>query len=964
MLVIIVAAMEDTNYYFDVQYPHLKGALDRFAQFFIHPLFTAAATDRELQAVNNEHMKNKQNDMWRMFQLLKSTSNPEHPMAFFGTGDRETLSTEPAKHGVNVRQRLIEFHDKFYSANTAKLAVIGRESLDDLQQFVESLFKDVPNKQRQIPSFTDDALDSQSFGKRYEIVPVKDLRSLSLMWQLPTVNPHYKRKPQSILSHLLGHEGSGSILSALKAKGWANSLSAGLSSQTSSFSIFDLHVDLTEDGLQHTDDIIRLIYQYLALLHAASDAKWNEIYQEVAAIAEMNFKFKSKENPSSYVSSLAGDMHVYDKHDVLSASYLYPEKDTALVKELLAMLRADKMRVHVVSQSFKGKSKHQETWYKTEYNVEDLPTKYVEELNSALKKPQATEELQLPKPNNFIATDFNLKFDSDKYKQLPIAERRLAPPQLLNTIHDALKAKVEHNQQHSKLSPIASSETDSLQLPSDLNVDVFWKPDTVHLKPKANVLMKIISPTAYSTPRNTVLTNLYCRLLDDNLNEFAYDADIAGLGYSLTPTTTGLHLMVKGYNHKLHELFSVIVDRMRNLKIIEERFELNREQLRRQLKNFKLEQPYSHALYSEMHSLEVGLVQNEEKLAVIDSITAADVQRHVDHTLFTDLSVTMLAHGNLHAQEAIQLAQIAEKSLKYAPLAQSQLPDQRVVRLAPKTLYYYPTAGFNPSDENSAVVISFQIAEDTIENAALASLLAHTASEHAFNVLRTQQQLGYLVFTGSHVTKGIVYFRCIVQSSDRAADYLDNRVEAWIEEFRELLDAMDGEEYEKNRQAVIARLLEKDKNLSAETNRLWGEINNNRYTFDRRQLQVEFLRSKQADRETLIKFFDEYIGLAGNRSKLSIQIYGHKFNLPTAYGESSSAKAVTESDKATATEEKQQEEEPADSKEESKETPPVKLRPAPVFKGPVQTITDFSFFKASMPLYPNYLHPGAAMQKL
>jgi insulysin len=38
--------------------PHLKGALDRFAQFFVAPLFTQAATERELQAVNNEHMKN------------------------------------------------------------------------------------------------------------------------------------------------------------------------------------------------------------------------------------------------------------------------------------------------------------------------------------------------------------------------------------------------------------------------------------------------------------------------------------------------------------------------------------------------------------------------------------------------------------------------------------------------------------------------------------------------------------------------------------------------------------------------------------------------------------------------------------------------------------------------------------------------------------------------------------------
>ncbi len=44
---------ENTNYYFDVSADHLEGALDRFAQFFIHPLFDDSCTDRELMAVDS-----------------------------------------------------------------------------------------------------------------------------------------------------------------------------------------------------------------------------------------------------------------------------------------------------------------------------------------------------------------------------------------------------------------------------------------------------------------------------------------------------------------------------------------------------------------------------------------------------------------------------------------------------------------------------------------------------------------------------------------------------------------------------------------------------------------------------------------------------------------------------------------------------------------------------------------------
>lgn len=55
-----------TVYYFDVHPAHLAEMLDIFAQFFIAPLFTESATMRELNAVQNEHSKNLQNDSWRL----------------------------------------------------------------------------------------------------------------------------------------------------------------------------------------------------------------------------------------------------------------------------------------------------------------------------------------------------------------------------------------------------------------------------------------------------------------------------------------------------------------------------------------------------------------------------------------------------------------------------------------------------------------------------------------------------------------------------------------------------------------------------------------------------------------------------------------------------------------------------------------------------------------------------------
>lgn len=64
-------------------------------------------------------------------------------------------------------------------------------------------------------------------GKMIKLVPVMDKRSLELTWILDNQKPNYKYSPSKYVSHLLGHEGKGSLLSFLIAEGLATSLSAG-----------------------------------------------------------------------------------------------------------------------------------------------------------------------------------------------------------------------------------------------------------------------------------------------------------------------------------------------------------------------------------------------------------------------------------------------------------------------------------------------------------------------------------------------------------------------------------------------------------------------------------------------------------------------------------------------------------------------------------------------------------------
>ncbi|EER05922.1 Sporozoite developmental protein, putative [Perkinsus marinus ATCC 50983] len=262
------AFTSDTNtvYFFTVNSSALDGALDRFSYFFKEPLFTQSATDREVQAVNSENSKNLQVDVWRMMQLERElVFNKEHPSYHFGTGNKETLKQIP-------RDALLDFHNKWYSSNIMKLAVIGNESLEELQESVLEKFSPVLNKNVYIPvdaefgdasflreigrSLSDgvthvDHVASAARGLVSFVVPIKEIRQVDFAFFMPTQSPLWTTKPARYLSHIFGHEGEGSLLSALKAQGLATGLSAGAVYDTAGLSVFKISVAIPNSAFQN-----------------------------------------------------------------------------------------------------------------------------------------------------------------------------------------------------------------------------------------------------------------------------------------------------------------------------------------------------------------------------------------------------------------------------------------------------------------------------------------------------------------------------------------------------------------------------------------------------------------------------------------------------------------------------------------------------------------------------------------
>jgi insulysin len=82
------------------------------------------------------------------------------------------------------------------------------------------------------------------------------------------------------------------------------------------------------------------------------------------------------------------------------------------------------------------------------------------------------------------------------------------------------------------------------------------------------------------TPSLKLLANIqlwhrvYAVLVTDALNEYSYDADLAGLTYSFKASSLGFYISVSGYNDKLHVLLRDVLGKAKSLEIHADRLEV------------------------------------------------------------------------------------------------------------------------------------------------------------------------------------------------------------------------------------------------------------------------------------------------------------------------------------------------------------------------------------------------------
>ncbi|ATX77562.1 insulinase family protein [Reinekea forsetii] len=764
----------NTLYHFDINGLQLEPALDRFAQFFIAPLFDAGFTERERNAVNSEFTASLQNDERRIEDVMRELTDAGHPASRLAIGNLSTL-TSP-----EMTTRLRTFYRQHYVAANMALAIYGPQDINTLESWAIDYFAGVRAQQAPKLNYDVPLFDPVQLPLLVTIEPRREMRRLELRFPIPGTAGQLASKPNQYVGHLLGHESTGSLLSVLKAKGWAENLSASSGGITHANTTFDVQIDLTPDGLANWQAVTELLFSHIELIRQAGIQEW--IFDEQKNINELAFQFAEKVGPSSTAVALAENQHYYPAAQVLSGPYRLADFTPAAIEQVLSALIPDNALVILVRPDAKTLVKSQ--YYQTPYRSEQLAGATV----ARWRTPNQAPGLALPNANPFVPTQFNVQ----PAQKVASALYRSTPQILLQ----------------------------------DSGKTLWFEQDDAFYTPKVDIHLLLETNYANVSASQAMATALYLDLVNDALNEVRYEAGLAGSGYGIALVDNGIQVRLYGYQDKLHLLLDTLILELTEHRISPERFAIKKEETLRALRN-RSEDPVISQMIRQLNEwLTANSFSVAEQSAAAQTLTPDSLLIARNEWLASS-RLELLVHGNILADQAKVLAQRIDRII---PQGGTQAAGRAIAKLPARDFL----ARVNIDHADSAMLELYQGDNSSLRERALYALLAETMSAPYFADLRTREQLGYIVLARAYPIDGLPALLLYVQSPSTDAAMVQLYSNRFLSRFAQQLANMNELSFEAYKRGLMTGLTEPDKNLFALSSRYWQNIQDGNHNFNTR----------------------------------------------------------------------------------------------------------------------------------
>jgi len=820
-------AHNHTCYYYTIQPNMLLDSLELFSSFFEEPLLKEDSINREKEAVNAEHSKNIFNDTWRLNEIVRKACLESHPIKKFGTGSNKTLNIP------NIHDHVRTFFENHYSSDLMTLVIIAKDDIETAKKQIIRAFENIPLR------ITPDS--RKKYGgkildcpKTLKVVPIETVEKIVMYWDIPSFHIAPLTSPIHFISHLLGHEGKGTIHYFLTQLGYIQKISVGPFQYVTDRCLFQIDITLSPEGANHRNYIIYVVMKYIELikLKINSDHLKN-LYNEILTLNAFKFKYMTKCSAEQRALEFCKIINeqIFDLHDILMLPYASENYEPNVKNNIgivLNEMTLDKLVVILISHTFSHECTLEDSDYGTKYNIySEYPT-----LDTSID----VSSLSLPVLNPFVS----------------IGE---------------IMVPTTHNH------PINISSDD---------VTSFWLQTKEFCVPDAIIRAKIGVPLSNIDKIMHTKSQLYFNSLRMAINHEKYLCDMAGYEIDVSLDMGKLRITICGNYDKIVDVCKFVVGFLLNKELITERsFDTTKLMIKEKDSNAIYKPPYSRLSVFFSKKMCSNFYSNADRLSVIDDITIDDVKQVIENVL-DNSSLTIFVSGNVTHAVALKITNIFKNFVpKKVYNANIELSDIYNTPYGSNEIVHYKIENKHELDCAMGYYVLFdKLKLGTTKNwnkiVCLSNIIDSIIGTDYFDKLRTKEKFGYVV-NGSIQSFGNKkcvsrYYVFIAQSPHKSTQEMVDRTNKFLIETREKIIKLSQDDIDKITKSFISILESPYNNLLEMSKYVFDlEIESEYYKFDMKKVLIETYKKILVD--DVIIFYDKYFI---NKKTIAIVIEGNK----------------------------------------------------------------------------------------
>ena len=794
--------MNSTCYYLNIMSSKFKKAVEMLSWFFKSPLLGQENIKSEMEIINSEHEKNKNNDLWIMDDIFKNFVETKKYKTF-GTGNNESLK--------NIKyDDIMQFYNKYYTTENTYVCIIDNNSINDIIKDYLPYFEDIEIKK--YSGKKDEKEELKLIDENYIIFKsISDNNFLNfylIFNALETNQEEYQLV--KFINDLIGKEYENSLSYELIENNNVKSIASKIEYFLDKQVIININILLNNNDNNDVKNILNCFKKYMDIL---SELKYNEfekLYNNYKNIRDIKLLYKTNNyNDSGDMIDIVDNLMKSDNSLCLNKKYIVPEVSKKIFEKYIKILKTNIVKIitNIGFNNLDKKMVSDSKYYNSNY--------YITNINYTGKTKCNFKII------NYILSE-NIKINYTEQNKNLIRQHKILEMDQIKTLYYFDKIKY-----------------------GDLCSLILIRKNTNLLK-----------------NNNEIMFIIYCTLISKILNYYLHQMNDFQMNFDINYSNEFYTLNFYGINLFIKEYIIKIIDAIQKNNIFEHKninkyFKEVIDEYIQDINNEKYEMPYVYT-YSYIQKIVLKHYSNNKKIKLLKDLTLSELKKNYnllfnfnkEYILLDGFKENEFIHEFIHKISKYDIISTNDIKINkmYVDNFNYNIKKYEIIKTEKNnclcTCYVVENMHLIYDKNN---LLNKDLYELIIKKNILYDMLSSMISEKLFHELRTQGRLGYIVkslFKNFNNKNNLLMVITYLIQSEKEIEIIKQEIKKFNNILKKKINDSEFKyEFEKIKKLKIQEL-EKFKlnNFYIETNYYKKIILNNYDDFDLMNLKLNILK--------------------------------------------------------------------------------------------------------------------------